>query len=102
MGHKNKKNDEFRRLMESIRLNKEKIGDILVFDDGADIIILDEIEKFLLSNLGTLTRFNKSDIEVISLNEIRKNVLGKVAELKENFSECSFVCTQLYRSSASI
>ena len=58
-------------------IKREKIGDILVFDDGADIIILDEIEKFLLSNLETLTRFNKSDIEVISLNEIREKKINK-------------------------
>ena len=29
-------------------LKREKIGDILVFEDGADIIILEEIEKFLI------------------------------------------------------
>ena len=58
-------------------IKREKIGDILVFEDGADIIILDEIEKFLLSNLGTLTRFNKADIEVISLNEIREKKINK-------------------------
>lgn len=58
-------------------IKREKIGDILVFEDGADIIILNEIEKFLLSNLGTLTRFNKSDIKVISLDDIREKKINK-------------------------
>ena len=58
-------------------IKREKIGDILVFEDGADIIILEEIEKFLLANLGTLTRFNKSLIESIELDNIREKKINK-------------------------
>lgn len=58
-------------------IKREKIGDILVFEDGADIIVLEEIEKFLLSNLETLTRFNKSEINSIELNNIREKKTNK-------------------------
>lgn len=51
---------------------REKIGDIFVFEDGADIIVLNEIKKYILDNLGSLTRFSKSNIEEISLTELRK------------------------------
>ena len=58
-------------------IKREKIGDILVFEDGADIIVLEEIEKFLLSNLETLTRFNKAEITSISLDIIREKKINK-------------------------
>ena len=52
-------------------LKREKIGDILVENNGADIIVSKEIEKFLLTNLQQLTRFQKSKIEEININQIR-------------------------------
>jgi len=58
-------------------IKREKIGDIFVFEDGADILILDEISKFILSNISNLTRFSKSKIEKISLGNIRKKQVNK-------------------------
>ena len=49
-----------------------KIGDILVDDDGADIIILPEMTKFLLTNLLELTRFNKFKVEQIKLEDLKR------------------------------
>ena len=51
---------------------KKKIGDILVFEDGADILILEEIEKFLMNSLSSLTRFSKSKIESLNIQDVRK------------------------------
>lgn len=51
-------------------IKREKIGDIIVFDNGADIIISKELTKFLTSNLSELTRFQKCKIELIDLKEI--------------------------------
>ena len=53
-------------------ITRDKIGDIIVDDKGADIIIKPEICKFLLLNLPSLTRFSKSRIEKISLEELRE------------------------------
>ena len=58
-------------------VKREKIGDIIVQDDGADIIVLDEISKFLLQELPSLTRFNGSNIEEINIAEMRKNEVKK-------------------------
>ena len=58
-------------------IKREKIGDILVFEDGADIIVLDEIGKFLLNNLSSLTRFSKSEIKEIALEDIREKKVNK-------------------------
>lgn len=52
-------------------IKREKIGDILVFEDGADIVISSEISKYILSNLGQLTRFAKSKIEQLEIDKIR-------------------------------
>lgn len=51
-------------------IKREKIGDILVREDGADIIISSDIEKFILLNLGGLTRFQKSKIESKDITEL--------------------------------
>lgn len=58
-------------------IKREKIGDIFVFEDGADILVLNEILKFLLTNLSSLTRFSKARIEKINLEDIRGKKVNK-------------------------
>ena len=53
-------------------IKREKIGDIIVFDNGADIIVKKETEKFLYGNLKSLTRFSNADIDIIKINDIEK------------------------------
>lgn len=55
-----------------LRVKREKIGDILVDDEGADIIVSKEILKFLNLNLPSLNRFKECDIQEIKLNELKK------------------------------
>ena len=50
-------------------MKREKVGDILVSDDGADILVNAETLK---QELGTLTRFGNSKIEIIELQDVRK------------------------------
>ncbi len=52
-------------------VKREKVGDILVRDDGADIVILSSIEKFVLNNLTGLKRFHKSKVESLDISEIK-------------------------------
>lgn len=58
-------------------IKREKIGDILVFEDGADIVVIDEISKYILNNLGQLTRFGKAKIEELKITEIREPEIKK-------------------------
>lgn len=58
-------------------IKREKIGDILVFEDGADIVVSEEICKYILNNLGQLTRFGKAKIEELKISEIRKPEIKK-------------------------
>ena len=60
-------------------IKREKVGDIIVSNDGADIIVNKEISKFLLSNLRQLTRFKKSKIDICDIND----VIQKEQEYKE-------------------
>lgn len=53
-------------------ISREKIGDILVDNEGADILIMSEMLKFLITNIPSLTRFGKSKIEQIELENLRK------------------------------
>lgn len=68
-------------------INREKIGDIIVHENGADIIILKEIEKFLYTNLCTLKRFKNSKIEVVKL----ENIINK----KQEMQECKIIVSSL-------
>ena len=52
-------------------VKREKVGDIIVDNDGADIIIDKDISKFLEQNLGELTRFSKSTITVENIEKLR-------------------------------
>lgn len=63
-----------------IGMKREKVGDILVFSDGADIIVKDESSSILKQELGTLTRFEKSKFDILDIKELRKQEL-KVEEI---------------------
>lgn len=51
-------------------IRREKFGDILVSENGADIITSKEISKYLRENLVQLTRFNKAEIETNDISDI--------------------------------
>lgn len=72
-------------------LKREKIGDIIVRHDGADIIISREIEKFLKMNISDLTRFHKANIEIVPIDEL-KYVEPKKEIVKINVSSMRLDC----------
>lgn len=72
-------------------LKREKIGDILVREDGADIIISKEIEKFILLNLKSLIRFQKSKIYSVNMEEL-KYTEPKKQIIKINVSSMRLDC----------
>lgn len=58
-------------------IRREKIGDILVREDGADLVVLKEVLEFVKENLAQLTRFRKAKItiepiEAIQVIEVKK------------------------------
>lgn len=57
-------------------LKREKIGDILVDDNGADIIVNREILKFLKLNLNSLNRFRDCKIQEIKINELKQKEIN--------------------------
>ena len=62
-------------------VKRKKVGDIIVENNGADIIIDKEITKFLEQNLNELTRFSKSTITVEDIQNLR-NVEVKKEEIE--------------------
>lgn len=58
-------------------LKREKIGDIVVWEKGADIIVQNEIATFLEQHLTTLTRFQKAKITLKSISNIHPLNLQK-------------------------
>lgn len=55
-----------------VGMKREKVGDILVSDDGADILVKAETVETLKQELGTLTRFENARMEIIDLSDLRK------------------------------
>ena len=53
-------------------LRREKVGDILVANEGADIIVMEDFTEILKKELPSLTRFENSKIEIIELKDLRK------------------------------
>ncbi len=64
-------------------IKREKIGDIVVGQHGADIIVLCDVADFLKQELTNLTRFSKSIIEQKSIAEIK--------EMEVQFEEISII-----------
>ena len=62
-------------------LKREKVGDILVFNNGADIITFVDFANTLKTELGSLTRFQNSKIIVDEISKISKQEI-KIEEVK--------------------
>ena len=58
-------------------VKREKIGDIIVDEEGADILVKTDIKNFLLQNLPELKRFSKSEIREIEIDKLRKPNIQK-------------------------
>ncbi len=62
-------------------LRREKVGDILVANEGADIIVVEDFAEILKKELPSLTRFENSKISIIELNDLRKKEI-KIENIK--------------------
>lgn len=62
-------------------LKREKIGDILVNENGADIITIQEFSEVLKKELPSLTRFENSNISIEDLKNMKRQEL-KIEEVK--------------------
>lgn len=51
-------------------IKREKIGDILVRLDGADIIVRQDISEYIASNIMLLTRFQKAKIKIKEIKDL--------------------------------
>ena len=62
-------------------IERDKVGDILVGREGADIIVLNDAKKFLLQELPLLTRFENSNITEENIESLNK-IDPKIEEVK--------------------
>lgn len=53
-----------------VGIKREKVGDIIVSIDGADIIATKEMVSYLSTSLSELTRFSKSNFEIHKIEEL--------------------------------
>ena len=57
-----------------IGIERERIGDIIVEENGADIVILKSNVEYTINSLKQLTRFRKAEISEIDIENIRNKV----------------------------
>lgn len=57
--------------MIKLGIKRDKTGDIFAYPEGADIVVQKEIGQFLQDNLSKLTRFSKSNIEILHIQELK-------------------------------
>lgn len=53
-------------------IERDKIGDILVEENGADIVVINSVSRFLVQELPMLTRFKNSKISEKDIEQLRK------------------------------
>ena len=63
-----------------LSLKREKVGDIIVGEDGADVITLNEFADVLKTQLPSLTRFENAQITIEEIQNVRKLEL-KIEEI---------------------
>ena len=66
-------------------LVRERMGDIIVHEDRAYIIVLKENAEYIKNSLGELIRFRKSEIEIIDIDKIELKSI-EFKELKISIS----------------
>ena len=62
-------------------LKREKVGDILVYKEGADIITLGDFANILKEQLQSLTRFEKSVLKIEEIGKLKQKET-KIEEVK--------------------
>ena len=70
-----------------IGIERSKVGDILVYDDGADIITFEANKEYIKQGLSELTRFRKAKI-------ICENIFN-IREKKDNFEETTIIVSSM-------
>lgn len=70
-----------------IGIIREKIGDIIVSDEGADVICFETNRNYIIQGLQNLTRFKKAKINEIVFSELK--------EKKKNFIELNIIVASL-------
>lgn len=58
-------------------VKREKIGDILVMENGADIIVQNDIVDYLLTNLPQLTRFQMAEVIIKDISNLNTTTVKK-------------------------
>lgn len=64
-----------------VGMEREKVGDIIVTNDGADVLVKQETAEILSKELAGLTRFENAKFEIIEIQDLRKLEI-KLEEVK--------------------
>lgn len=81
-------------------LKREKIGDIIVWNNGAHIIVLNEVVPFLKEHLSSLTRFQKSEISIKSIEKLHPcSIQKEIIEIMVSSMRLDNIISELIKTS---
>lgn len=81
-------------------LKREKIGDIIVWEQGAHIIVLKEIVAFLKQHLESLTRFQKAQISIKNIEQLHEcNIKKEEIEIMVSSMRLDNIVSELSKTS---
>ncbi len=85
-----------------VGLEREKVGDIIVRDDGADIITLNSFSKILINEITTLKRFENAIIKSEDIKDlIKKEVIKEEIKIIVPSLRLDNIVSDLIRTSRS-
>lgn len=83
-------------------LERERIGDIIVYDNEAYIVVLKENAEYIKNSLQEFTRFKKSKIEIIDVNEIKSKTPELMSiEIHVSSNRLDSIVSEIARTSRS-
>ena len=85
-----------------VGLGRERIGDIIVYENEAYIIVFKENATYIKNSLQEFTRFKKSQIEIIDVNEIKsKSPQLMPTEIHVSSNRLDSIVSEIARTSRS-
>lgn len=84
----------------SFGLSRDRIGDIIVYNDSAYIIVLEENAEYIKNNLSYEKRFKKAKISIINIDEIKsKEREFETIRISVNSARLDSIISELLKTS---
>ncbi len=97
------KHKDYLGMVMSFGLTRERIGDIIVYDDKAYIIVLKENAEYIKNSIKQERKFKKAKVEIIDINDIEpKQIEFEEIKISVNSLRLDNVVAEILKTSRKI